>query len=161
MISIELVLISVLIICDFRIGGLWIAALLYIWQFPHFKALSWNVKADYQRAGYVMSSVIEPDLCKRVAFRHTMFMTLGCLLGPAVGTTTNMFILYSLPCNLYGVYLGWRFYSDGDSSSSRKLFRFSLIQIPYLIVMMLIAKNWQQSNHTKEGITLNTTTVPL
>lgn len=123
-------------------GGLWLAALLYIWQFPHFKSLSWNIKADYQRAGYMMSSVYYPDMCKAVAFRHTIFMTVACCLGPAVDATTNMFIGYSLPCNLYGVYLGWKFYTDGDSSSARRLFRFSLIQIPYLLIMMLISKKW-------------------
>lgn len=129
----------------FILGGLWIGLLLYIWQFPHFKALSWNIKSDYQRAGYLMSSVYNPSMCKRVAFRHTVFMTLACMMGPAIGVTTNMFIIYSLPCNLYGVYLGWKFYSQGDSGASRKLFRFSLVQIPYLIIMMLISKNWQQS----------------
>lgn len=128
-------------------GALWLGAILYIWQFPHFKALSWNIKNDYQRAGYQMSSVTNPDMCKRVAFRHTLFMTAACCLGPVVGATTHMFTLYSLPCNIYGVYLGWRFYNDGDSSSSRNLFRFSLLQIPYLLAMMLVSKNWQQADN--------------
>lgn len=127
-------------------GAVWLGTILYIWQFPHFKALSWNIKSDYQRAGYQMSSVTNPDMCKRVAYRHTIFMTIACCLGPVVGTTTDMFILYSLPCNLYGVYLGWKFYYEGDSSSSRKLFRFSLLQIPYLILMMLVSKNWESSS---------------
>lgn len=127
--------------------------ILYIWQFPHFKALSWNIKGDYQRAGYQMSSVMNPDMCKRVAFRHTVFMTLACCLGPVVGTTTDMFIAYSLPCNIWGMYLGYRFYSDGDSKSSRNLFRFSLVQIPYLIMMMLISKNWQAETTSSKPTT--------
>lgn len=128
------------------------ATLLYIWQFPHFKALSWNIKSDYQRAGYMMSSIYRPDMCKAVAFRHTIFMTIACCLGPAVDATTSMFIAYSLPCNLYGVYLGWRFYADGDSNSSRRLFRFSLIQIPYLILMMLISKKWSENSKKHEAV---------
>jgi len=91
-----------------------------------------------------MSAVTDPEMCKRVAFRHTGFMTLVCCLGPMVGATTHLFTFLSLPCNLYGVYLGWRFYRDGDSKSSRNLFRFSLVQIPYLILMMLISKDWQR-----------------
>lgn len=139
---------SYMVIWFFFAGGLWLGTLLYIWQFPHFKALSWNIRADYQRAGYMMTSVTHPDMCKRVAFRHTVIMTLACCLGPAVGCTTEMFILYSLPCNLWGVYLGYKFYSDGDSKSSRALFRFSLVQMPYLILMMIISKKWQ-SDKTK------------
>lgn len=35
--------------------GAWIlAGLLYAWQFPHFNALSWNLRPDYSRAGYRM-----------------------------------------------------------------------------------------------------------
>ena len=36
------------------------AAILYAWQFPHFNALSWNLRADYSRAGYRMMSVTNP-----------------------------------------------------------------------------------------------------
>ena len=41
---------------------------MYAWQFPHFNALSWNLRQDYSRAGYRMTSVVDPALCKRV--RH-------------------------------------------------------------------------------------------
>lgn len=94
-----------------------------------------------------MSSVTNPALCKRVAFRHTILMTLACCLGPSVGCTTEMFILYSLPCNLWGVYLGWKFYQGGDSKSSRALFRYSLVQMPYLILMMIISKKWYKEKN--------------
>jgi protoheme IX farnesyltransferase len=41
--------------------GAWIlAGLLYAWQFPHFNALSWNLRPDYSRAGYRMMAVTNP-----------------------------------------------------------------------------------------------------
>jgi heme o synthase len=41
--------------------GAWIfAGLLYSWQFPHFNALSWNLRPDYSRAGYRMMAVTDP-----------------------------------------------------------------------------------------------------
>ena len=98
-----------------------------------------------------MSASYHPDMCKRVAFRHTILMTLACCLGPAADCTTEMFILYSLPCNLWGVYLGWKFYTDGDSQSARKLFRFSLYQMPYLILMMILSKKWKTEEKTKHS----------
>ena len=43
--------------------GAWLlAAILYAWQFPHFNALSWNMRADYSRAGYRMMSVTHPGM---------------------------------------------------------------------------------------------------
>ncbi|WP_278924697.1 UbiA family prenyltransferase, partial [Pseudophaeobacter profundi] len=48
-----------------------LAGMLYAWQFPHFNALSWNLRPDYSRAGYRMMSVTNPGLCRRTALRYT------------------------------------------------------------------------------------------
>lgn len=41
--------------------GAWLlGAILYAWQFPHFNALSWNLRPDYSRAGYRMMAVTNP-----------------------------------------------------------------------------------------------------
>ncbi|KAL1478743.1 hypothetical protein MTO96_034870 [Rhipicephalus appendiculatus] len=37
-------------------GACVLGAMLYSWQFPHFNALSWNLRPDYSRAGYRMMS---------------------------------------------------------------------------------------------------------
>ena len=49
-----------------------LAAILFSWQFPHFNSLSWNLRPDYSKAGYRMMSVTNPELCKRVALRHSI-----------------------------------------------------------------------------------------
>jgi protoheme IX farnesyltransferase len=36
-------------------------ALLFVWQFPHFMAISWLYKEDYGRAGIRMLPVVQPD----------------------------------------------------------------------------------------------------
>jgi len=41
-------------------GAYIMAGILYAWQFPHFNALSWNLRPDYSRAGYRMMSVTNP-----------------------------------------------------------------------------------------------------
>ncbi|KAG8235200.1 hypothetical protein J437_LFUL015294 [Ladona fulva] len=46
-------------------AGAWLmAALLYAWQFPHFNALSWNLRQEYSRAGYRMMAVTDPGMLK-------------------------------------------------------------------------------------------------
>lgn len=131
--------------------GAWLlGAILYAWQFPHFNALSWNLRPDYSRGGYRMMSVINPDLCKRVALRYCVGMIGLCAVAPLIDLTTWTFFYNSLPLNIYFSYLGWRFYRDGDSNSSRKLFRFSLIHIPALLILMLISKkSFKQRMGTK------------
>lgn len=54
-------------------GAMVLGGVLYAWQFPHFNALSWNLRSDYSRAGYRMMAVTNPGkaqfpLVKKFAF---------------------------------------------------------------------------------------------
>ncbi|XP_059480966.1 protoheme IX farnesyltransferase, mitochondrial [Neocloeon triangulifer] len=125
---------------ELEVGALLLAGLLYAWQFPHFNALSWNLRPDYSRAGYRMMSVTHPGLCRRVALRYSVaIMAMSCA-APLLDVTTWTFAIDSVPVNAYLVYLAWRFYKDSDSKSSRKLFRYSLIHLPMLLILLLISK---------------------
>ncbi|EDV19174.1 uncharacterized protein TRIADDRAFT_34046, partial [Trichoplax adhaerens] len=122
------------------IGGLALAGILYSWQFPHFNALSWNLKADYSRAGYRMMAVTHPELCRRVSLRHTLALTLLSCLLPICQLTPWWFALYSLPTNAWFTWLAWRFHKDANNQSARKLFRFSLYYLPLIIGTMFVSK---------------------
>jgi len=122
-------------------GALVLGGILYTWQFPHFNSLSWNLRPDYSRAGYRMMSVTDPELCKRVALRHSIGCLLVCSVGaPMLDVTTYAFAIDSLPLNAYLVHLSWKFYQDPNSSSSRKLFRYTLIHLPLLMILMFISR---------------------
>lgn len=140
--------------------GAWIlAGVLYAWQFPHFNALSWNLRPEYSRAGYRMMAVTNPGLCRRTALRYTVAIGALSCAAPLLDLTNVWFALESLPLNVYFGYLAWQFYKESDSSTSRKLFRFSLIHLPVLMILMLInKKNWhivkdkENENLSKEDI---------
>lgn len=119
--------------------------MLYAWQFPHFNALSWNLRPDYSRAGYRMMSVINPDLCKRTTLRYCIGLIGLCTMAPALDVTTWAFALESLPLNLYMTVLAYNFSKQGDSNSSRKLFKFSLLHIPALMVLLFINKKREKT----------------
>ncbi|XP_075702548.1 protoheme IX farnesyltransferase, mitochondrial [Rhinoderma darwinii] len=121
-------------------GALLMGAILYSWQFPHFNALSWNLREDYSRGGYRMMSVTHPDMCRRVAFRHCLGLIGLSTLAPALDVTTWNFPIISLPINLYISYLGYRFYRDADRNSARKLFFCSLWHLPTLLLLILTCK---------------------
>ncbi|XP_022193439.2 protoheme IX farnesyltransferase, mitochondrial [Nilaparvata lugens] len=144
-------------------AGAWVlAGVLYAWQFPHFNALSWNLRPEYSRAGYRMMSVTNPELCRRTALRYTLAITALSCSAPLVDLTNTWFALQSLPLNLYFSHLAWRFYKDSDSASSRKLFRFSLIHLPLLMLLMLANKhNWSNSNTESETTPIETKPQPL
>uniref|UniRef100_A0A182Y931 Protoheme IX farnesyltransferase, mitochondrial n=1 Tax=Anopheles stephensi TaxID=30069 RepID=A0A182Y931_ANOST len=125
-------------------AGAWIlAGLLYCWQFPHFNALSWNIRPEYLKAGYKMMANSHPALCTRVSLRHTGFITGLSLLAPVLDVTNVWFALETLPLNAYFAYLAYDFHQKADSKSSRKLFRFSLLHLPLLMALFLLnKKHW-------------------
>ncbi|XP_016144507.1 protoheme IX farnesyltransferase, mitochondrial isoform X2 [Sinocyclocheilus grahami] len=121
-------------------GALLLGGFLFSWQFPHFNALSWNLREDYSRGGYRMMSVTHPGLCKRVALRHSVGLIGLSALGPVLDITTWTFPLVSLPINLYISYLAFRFYHYGDRQNARKLFFCSLWHLPMLLLLALTCK---------------------
>ncbi|KAG8521918.1 Protoheme IX farnesyltransferase, mitochondrial, partial [Galemys pyrenaicus] len=121
-------------------GAFLLGGILYSWQFPHFNALSWGLREDYSRGGYCMMSVTHPGLCRRVALRHCLALIGLSTAAPILDVTTWTFPIISLPINLYISYLGFRFYTDADRKSSRKLFFCSLWHLPLLLLLMLTCK---------------------
>jgi len=130
-------------------GAFILAGILYTWQFPHFNSLSWNLRPDYSKAGYRMMSVTHPDLCRRVAVRHSLGLVAVCSAAPLLGATHWAFAVDSLPLNLYMLYLSVRFYQKADSKTSRNLFRYTLIHLPLLMTLMCLGKKSQQDKENE------------
>lgn len=66
-----------------------LAAILFVWQFPHFYAIAWMYRDDYARGGIKMLPVLEPD-CGSTVRRMIVFgaalvpvSLVPCVLGMA------------------------------------------------------------------------------
>lgn len=106
-----------------------LGGLLFSWQFPHFNALSWNLREDYKNANYKMMCITNEGLCRRTTlrfffeknfsnlnFRHSIYLVLLCqLAAPLTELTTWTFSIISAPLNLGMLILAWQFYSKPDS----------------------------------------------
>ncbi|KAI9205510.1 UbiA prenyltransferase family-domain-containing protein [Polychytrium aggregatum] len=131
--------------------GAWIlGAFLYAWQFPHFNALSWNLRPDYSKAGYRMASVVDPALNARVALRYSLLLFPLSLAVPYIGLTTPWFIVTSSVVNgilLAGAIQFWRKSTD---KSARQLFFGSLIHLPVILALMMVHKKRPDDDEEKE-----------
>lgn len=135
-------------------GAFVLAGILYSWQFPHFNALSWNLRADYSRAGYRMMSVIDPELCRKVALRHCLALIGLSTLLPVFDVTTWWLAADSLPLNLWFTWLGWRFYQNSDTRSARELFRFSLLHLPLLMILVMFHKKSKEKSEDQAEVAI-------
>lgn len=103
--------------------GAWcLATLLYAWQFPHFNALSHNIKNEYKNAGYVMTAWKNPMLNARVALRYSLLMFPICLGLVYFGVTDPYYALDSSIANGWLTYWAFRFYWQQRKNYSQAVF---------------------------------------
>ncbi|KAI8872913.1 protoheme IX farnesyltransferase [Ramicandelaber brevisporus] len=117
-----------------------VAAVLYSWQFPHFNALSWNLRADYAKAGYHMMCVTDPKLNATVALRHAVALVPIAWLMPVLSITTPWFAITSLVPNGLLIAGAYRFYRKSDEKTARSLMFGSLVHLPLFLTLMLLHK---------------------
>lgn len=123
------------------IGGWLLAYLLFAWQFPHFNALSWNLREDYTRGGYRMMSVLNPRLCIMTSLRYSIFLFPLCSWAiPAAGMTTWTFAATSLIPNSIMAFGAYRFWQSPSPASARQLFFASLVYLPIILALLMVHK---------------------
>src|SRR6266576_6347635 len=108
-------------------------AILFLWQFPHFMAIAWMYREDYDRAGYL----VLPDN-GRARDRFVNLQTLLPLLAllplsllPAfAGRPSTFYCIGALLLNLGFLYYGAQFVLLRSNSAARRLLASSIIYLP-------------------------------
>ncbi len=121
--------------------GAWILALLvFVWQIPHFLALAWLYRKDYERGGFAMLPVVDPS--GRLTARVVVLMTLVLLpLGVAAalsGLAGWLYTFGSVALGLWMLRLGLRLHAQRSDSNARRVFVASLVYLPALLCLMVI-----------------------
>ncbi|KAI0905103.1 UbiA prenyltransferase family-domain-containing protein [Ustulina deusta] len=123
------------------VGGWLLAALLFAWQFPHFMALSWGIRAEYKAAGHQMLCWINPARNARVALRYSLAFFPICLGLCAAGVTEWSFAATSIPVNAWLVRQAVLFRRhEGFQGTARGLFWASVWHLPAVMVLALAQK---------------------
>jgi protoheme IX farnesyltransferase len=114
--------------------------ILFMWQIPHFLALSWPLKNDYEIAGYKMLINKDPKKVAAITFRYSLYFF---VIGPLcyyTGITTEYFIITSTILNLWFLKIAYNFYKEQKSIEARKTFMATLYYLPILMFLMIIHK---------------------
>jgi heme o synthase len=126
--------------------GSWIVyAILFLWQFPHFMAIAWMYREDYDRAGY---QVLPEGSRARITLvnRQTLLRLLALLpasLLPALFRGSNIFLLAgTLLLSLGFLYHGARFVHHRSNFAARQLLTASIVYLPSLFLLMAFVKPW-------------------
>lgn len=125
-----------------------LASLLYLWQMPHFFALSWMYRADYQRGGFQMISRNDPlgSTTSSLILRYTAYLSTLPLLSTACGITSSMFALESIVFNSVALRVAYQFTKDRTTANARKVFLTSLWYLPCWMMLFLLHAKKKNKN---------------
>jgi protoheme IX farnesyltransferase len=117
-----------------------LAAILFLWQFPHFYAIAWMYREDYSRAGIRMLPVVEPDGAStaRQIILYSLLLIPVSLLPKWMGMTGSIYMIGALAMGLYFLYSGVRVSLDRSKLRARKVLLSSVVYLPVLYVLMVL-----------------------
>ena len=114
--------------------------ILFLWQLPHFLALSWLYRDDYARGGLRMLSVEDPD--GRATFRQATLYALALVpasLAPAVfGMTGRAYFVIALALSALYVAASLAAAKTPSVRAARRLFLTSLVYLPVLLGLLIL-----------------------
>jgi heme o synthase len=114
-------------------------AILFIWQFPHFYAIAWMYREDYERAGIRMLPVVEPDgesTARRILLYSLILIPIS-LVPKFLAMTGNLYLVGALALGLLFLYAGVRVSFDRTRQQARRVLLASVVYLPILYGLML------------------------
>ncbi len=114
-------------------------AILFFWQFPHFYAIAWMYREDYERAGIRMLPVVEPDgesTARRILLFSLVLVPIS-LIPRFLLMTGNLYVFGALALGLLFLYAGMRVSFDRTRQRARSVLLASVLYLPVLYGLML------------------------
>jgi protoheme IX farnesyltransferase len=116
-----------------------LAAILFLWQFPHFYSIAWMYKEDYARAGIRMLPVVEPD--GRSTARQIVLFGLALipvsLVPGMLGMSGRVYLAGALLLGLGFLYSAVRVARQRTVARARAVLLTSVAYLPFLYGLML------------------------
>ena len=122
-------------------GAIYLFALLFLWQLPHFLAINWMYRDQYRQGGFVMLAN-DDEQGSRTSF-HALGYALATLLlmfyPVYAGIVHPWFLVASLPLAGWLCWLAWKFRVHRERSHARKLFFCTLMYLPAVLILTALA----------------------
>lgn len=120
--------------------GAWIlGATLFVWQVPHFLALSWLYREDYRRGGYRMLPVSDPSgtITCRMALLYSLALVPIGLTAAAAGMAGWFYAVGAVLLGGWMVERSARLLQRKSDRAARQVFIASLAYLPLLLGLMV------------------------
>jgi heme o synthase len=123
-----------------ELAALILAAVLFLWQIPHFLALAWVYRDDYARGGFKMLPAFDPR--GRVTSRMTVLYSAGLVpVAFAAAPAGLAGRVYGVGALLLGLGLAWfglQFARQRSDLAARRVFFATLAYLPLLLALLAV-----------------------
>jgi protoheme IX farnesyltransferase len=115
-------------------------AILFLWQFPHFLAIAWMYREDYERAGILMLPVVQPsgEATARQIVLYSLALIPVSMAPSLLGMSGRFYLFGALALGLWYLYSGLRVAFDRTILRARAVLLVSVIYLPLIYGLMLL-----------------------
>lgn len=127
---------------DLSLQGWALFAILFFWQIPHFLAIAWLYREEYEKAGFVMLPSVDPDGARtgRQAISHTLGLLTVSLVPFLFRMTGPVYVLGALVLGTVFLATAILFSRQLTRARARQLFFASILYLPLLLGLMAFDK---------------------
>lgn len=117
-------------------------ALLYLWQVPHFMAITWWRREDYLGAGYQVLPRSDAAGVKTavLAFAATLLVVAVSFVPAWAGVAGGGYAAGAFVCGTFFSIPALRFLSKRSGANARRLFLASLLYLPAIFALMWLCQ---------------------
>lgn len=116
-------------------------AILFLWQMPHFFAIAWTHRKDYEKGGFIMLSGADASGGKvaRQAFAFCLALIVSTLLPTLLGYASWAYGAVAVVSGLYILRPSLAFLKESQRDrAARKLFFASIFYLPSLLIALVL-----------------------
>ena len=116
--------------------------ILFFWQVPHFMAIAWMYRDEYDKAGFVMMPSVADGEARtgRQAISHTLFLVIASLMPFTMKLAGAVYVSGAVLLGGLFLWAAVRFSRQLTRQSARVLFFASIIYLPLLMGLMVVDK---------------------
>lgn len=113
--------------------------ILFLWQFPHFHAIAWIYREDYERAGIKMLAVVRPHgSALTFEILLTLLLLVPVTLAPAfLHMAGKVYLIAAFGLDLAFLYFGVQLSRDRTRQRARSLLLASVVYVPLLFAFLV------------------------
>lgn len=122
-------------------AGGWAAfGILACWQMPHFLALAWMYRKDYERGDYAMLPVVEPEgdstAAQMIGFSALLIPV--SVLPTVVGATGWLYAVGVVPLGLWFLWTAIVFSGERTGQKAKRVLKASVYYVPALVALLMV-----------------------